>query len=206
MTRRHQFSVVLTSVIFWNKKYFCVTPPSQEIPQAPPCHTVLFVPQTEKKYLGSPIADRISQSLQFIVQPEISQFFHGQTFCVRSHHLPAIPKIPLLAALAFTQFLQRKKHTDVAFADLITQRYLLLLDLTWGRTTLWKNFFRQIQSLPRYSIGSAFLPQSFLLSKQTKLDQIFNRWSDNQRLQFTVEPEYRNLFVEKHFARDLNFF
>ena len=157
---------------FWKNNFFCVIPPSPETPQALLCHPVLFIPQTEKKYLGSPIADRISQSLQFIVEPEYHNF--SRTNILRASPPPSSYSIDsaLSSSSIDSIFSTEKQHRCcISWPDNPKISTFAGADLRTGQ--ILENFFRRIQSLPRYSISSAFFPHCYLFPKQTKLAQGF---------------------------------
>ena len=100
-----------------------------------------------KTYLGSPIVDRISQNLQFIVEPEYHNF--SRTNILRASLPPSSYSIDsALSSSNIDSVFSTEKNTHVAFADLITQRYLLSLDLTWGRTNFGRIFFVGFNRFP----------------------------------------------------------
>ena len=156
---------------FWKNNFFCVIPPSPEIPQALLCHPVLFIPQTEKNIWVLQLMTG-SASLQFIVEPEYHNF--SRTNILRASPPPSSYSIDsaLSSSSIDSIFSTEKTHTCcICWPDNPKVSTFAGPDLRPDK--FWKNFFRRIQSLPRYSIGSAFLPQCYLFSKQTKLAQGF---------------------------------
>ena len=116
---------------------------------------------------------------------------------MQSHRLPAVPYCLLFAALVLTQVFQRKEHTDVAIAELISQRYLLSLELPEAGH-FWKKLFSSDSVASQAFHRFCFLTQCYLFSKQTKLAGFSIADGITERLDFTVEPEYRN-FPKKNF-------